>query len=380
MNLLEKFFFWCSGVSTELLLSDACKTEKAKYFWVGTAVFFTGCMAAIAGGFALSFVLKTGDAPLSQNGLLICIFFGIFWWSLIFFLDRFIVASMKKSMSFWKQLLHTLPRMVMAIFIGFVISIPLELKIFATEIDKTLRENQITANRESYLKNGGWEETQAMANAFSGDLSIAEKEVEEAKNLMDAHSPKRCNGTTRDGTNYIYTCESYQNRIDAYNAATERRDNLRTLRNTSLEEIKAKSEELVNQELHFWINERISALYSLPTHTHWFIAILFILIELTPVITKLIMPKWPYDIILEAHEKWVQAESIGKHIDAQKSILQASREMYEIHEETLSEAVNDSHIKKSLISSVTAGDLETAKNLLDKWWKSEVKKVTPKKV
>ena len=79
MNSLEKFFFWCSGANLQILQLPECRSDRSKYFGVDTAVFFTGLFAALAAGFALTFVVRTGDAPLTNQQLLICAVIGLFW-------------------------------------------------------------------------------------------------------------------------------------------------------------------------------------------------------------------------------------------------------------------------------------------------------------
>ena len=57
---------------------------------------------------------------------------------LIFNLDRFIVSTIKKRDSKWKELLQATPRIILAMIIAMVISKPLELKLFEKEINQIL--------------------------------------------------------------------------------------------------------------------------------------------------------------------------------------------------------------------------------------------------
>ncbi len=66
-----------------------------------------------------------------------------FWGLLIFNLDRFIVNTMYsdgKVTIGWQELKSGMPRIIMAIFLGIVISYPLELKIFDDEIQVKIEE------------------------------------------------------------------------------------------------------------------------------------------------------------------------------------------------------------------------------------------------
>ena len=131
---INEFFWLCSGVNRKILRQ--CPTEYAKYAGMGGTIFFTACMAALSGGYAISTVF---------DSTIIAVFFGIFWGMLIFNLDRLIVNTMysdgKVTIS-WQELVSGLPRIIMAIFLGIVISTPLELKIFEDAIDIQIEQDK----------------------------------------------------------------------------------------------------------------------------------------------------------------------------------------------------------------------------------------------
>ena len=53
----------------------------------------------------------------------------------------------------WEELCGGMPRILIAIFLGIVISAPLELKIFNDEIDALLKEDIVNNGEESIKKN-----------------------------------------------------------------------------------------------------------------------------------------------------------------------------------------------------------------------------------
>ena len=136
---INEFLWLCSGVNRKVIRQ--CPTEYAKYAGMGGTIFFTACMAALSGGYAISTVF---------DNTIISALFGIFWGMLIFNLDRLIVNTMysdgKVTIS-WRELVSGLPRIIMAIFLGIVISTPLELKIYEKSI-----ESQIEELKENDLK------------------------------------------------------------------------------------------------------------------------------------------------------------------------------------------------------------------------------------
>ena len=79
----------------------------------------------------ICFPVTIGDVWISTG-------FGILWGLMIFNLDRYIVSSIKKTGSFWNQFFMAVPRLILATFLGIVISKPLELKIFEKEVNKQL--------------------------------------------------------------------------------------------------------------------------------------------------------------------------------------------------------------------------------------------------
>ncbi|WP_177762632.1 DUF4407 domain-containing protein [Flavobacterium sp. I3-2] len=132
MNNIKTFFWWCAGVQKETL--EKYPEEHSKYFSIGATIFFTGLFAAIAGGYALYFIFSG-----SSYAVLYAMLFGLIWGLAIFNMDRYIVLSIDKSKSNFKQFLQALPRIILAVIIGIVVSRPLELKIFDKEIREHLR-------------------------------------------------------------------------------------------------------------------------------------------------------------------------------------------------------------------------------------------------
>lgn len=129
---LNEFLWSCAGVNKEVLRQ--CPSDYAKYAGIGGTILFTALMASFSGGYALSFVF---------GKWWIGMIFGIFWGLLIFNLDRFIVNTMYsdgKVTIGWQEFKSGFPRILMAIFLGIVISYPLELKIFDDEIQVKIED------------------------------------------------------------------------------------------------------------------------------------------------------------------------------------------------------------------------------------------------
>ena len=127
MEKLMQFFWWCSGAHQSTLAKFPA--EHNKYVSIGATIFFTGLFAALSGGYALYFVFS-GDGGAIGYAVL----FGLLWGLAIFNMDRYIVSSINKNASGFKQLLQATPRILLAVLIGIVIARPLEIKVFDKEI------------------------------------------------------------------------------------------------------------------------------------------------------------------------------------------------------------------------------------------------------
>ena len=125
----NQFFIFCSGIDPEIL--DQCPTDRNKYIGISATVFFTGLLALFSGGYALYTVFESWA---------IALLFGLVWGLMIFNLDRYIVSSMKRRGSVFKDISVAFPRLVFAVLLAIVIAKPLELKIFEKEINAELVE------------------------------------------------------------------------------------------------------------------------------------------------------------------------------------------------------------------------------------------------
>lgn len=144
---IQEMFWWCSGADRKLL--RMCPAEHSKYMGIGTVIFFTALMAFLSSLFAISFVFGHKHFDLTTGLTWGCLGFALAWGLMIFFLDRFITNTMysdgKVTIS-WLELRSALPRILISIFLGIVISAPLELKIFDKEV-----ESQLVLQKEAYI-------------------------------------------------------------------------------------------------------------------------------------------------------------------------------------------------------------------------------------
>ena len=139
----KKCMWWCAGADRDLL--TMCPGDHSKYVGVGTVILFTALMAWFSSFIAMRLVFGVANDGIWNLGSLGAAIFALFWGCMIFFLDRFITNTMysdgKVTIS-KQEFFSGLPRITIAIFLGIVISAPLELIIFDKEIKSELRDER----------------------------------------------------------------------------------------------------------------------------------------------------------------------------------------------------------------------------------------------
>lgn len=319
-NPVFSFFSWCSGA--RLYLLKQCPTDYNKFLGIGIIIFLTGIMASLSGGYAFYTVFKS--IPLA-------IAFGTFWGIFIFFIDWYLVSSLKKQNKLHNELLMALPRIVLAVFLGIVISKPLELKLFEKEINLFI-ENQKTEASFDYkgmINDEFAEINQLESNNQQLYSQLLEKEKERNKLFdMTIEEAEGRSVTGRAGKGSVYN-EKKAALEKIENELAEIKNNNTLQINSNLERIAAlkhkrdmrlQKMDKTNDEADGFL-ARLSALGNLSAENRTismvslFIVLLFIAIESAPVFVKLISARGAYDELLEAQE-------FSHHFTMQKNIAQ----------------------------------------------------------
>jgi hypothetical protein len=306
MHGLNSFFIFCSGSDSGLL--KKCPTETSKYVGIGATVFFTGLFAALAGGYALYTVFDNIWAAL---------FFGTLWGLMIFNLDRFIVASMRKEGRTSRELLTASPRIILAILISIVIAKPLELKIF----DKEIQPELIVMEQEKFAV-----QEAKVDSRFRFTQDSLKQELTSIRDAITAQTIKRndlvriaqeeadgTGGSRKKNPGPIYKIK----KADADRADLELQQLIVASKSKTdqLESQIAENDLAIKKEIASWGRKkidgpaaRIEALDRLTAESnamwwaHWFIVLLFIALETSPVFVKLISSRGPYDRLLKMEE------------------------------------------------------------------------------
>ena len=137
--MISSVLLKCSGANMDIL--GLCpKHETTIHAGMGGVIIGTAALAFCSGGFALHTVFGN---PWIAIGL------GFVWALIIFNLDRYIIATIKKTGKFWIEFQSYLPRIVLAVIIGLTISEPLKLELFKSEINEEL--NSKLENKKTIL-------------------------------------------------------------------------------------------------------------------------------------------------------------------------------------------------------------------------------------
>ena len=301
--MLQRFFILCSGADSAIL-KTCSEGEQNKYAGIGATVFFTAVMAFLASAYALYTVFDTIYAA---------IFFGLIWGLLIFNLDRFIVSTIKKRDSIKSELLQATPRILLAVIIAVVISKPLEMKIFEKEINQVLleRKNELTlANKDQIAL-----QYTPTIEKLNQDIATLKSEIDtqeaETNALYDTYITE-AEGTA--GTMLLGKGPVYAEKREKHDAALAELQQLKQVNAEKIVGIETQIADL-NTEYAKTVTDtqpiidgfdglmaRINALGELPWFPSFFIFLLFLAIETSPIIAKLLAPKGEYDIKLEEEE------------------------------------------------------------------------------
>ncbi|WP_430410146.1 DUF4407 domain-containing protein [Kordia sp.] len=319
--MLKQFFLVCSGVDLNLV-RDCSDGEQTKYAGIGATVFFTALMAFIASSYALYTVF---DNPFAAVG------FGLIWGLLIFNLDRFIVSTLRKRENKFDEILQATPRIILAVIIAVVISKPLELKIFEKEINQVLLEqkNELTLENKTQI-----------AQQFTPEIEQIKSEITQLKNdvvtkekeVNDLYETFIAEAEGRKGTELVGKGPVYKEKREKHDAALQELQSLRAetsdklavkeLAITDLVE-KQKTQETNTQPIidgFDGLMARVNALGELPWLPSFFIFLLFLAVETSPIFAKLFTSKGEYDVKLQDAEDAVKTW-VAQKVHQRKTLL-----------------------------------------------------------
>jgi hypothetical protein len=391
MNFINKFFWWCSGAVLPLL--EKSETDHQRYFGMGGTVLFTGIMAAFSGSFAIFMTIQNFYGALIFGGL---------WGLMIFNLDRFIVSIHLRG-NFMEKLAKVWPRAVLAVFIGVVIAMPLELRIFEGEIKTQIAEN-IESKREEARRN--------LDSSARYDTKKQQKEIEKIEADIDkARVRLKEKEKERDQAYKEYIAEAegtggsgikgkgplFREKLGNYNKLdnefkqesgrffnTQKKweDEIDDLKKEikTIDLDKSANSNKYDDELQNYngLLARLEAFGQLTSSSltlffgSWVIRLFIIFIELAPVLMKLLMEKGEYEDKLERvlYEKSIaEKQKISNINDKINTDLKIHATKHQIRLEAEIKA------NESLLNSVARAQAEIASTAVEEWKIKEIGKI-----
>jgi hypothetical protein len=244
---------------------------------------------------------------------------------------------MRKERSFARELLFALPRVILAVIISIVISTPLELRIFEKEIAPELA----IMEQEAYAK----QEAEVRERFAVAELKLRE-ELSQYNHRVDVYRLKRdelvreaqaeadgTGGSKKKNLGPIYKikkADADKAEADLQQVIHQNRpsiDNLRqrifnsdSLRDATLNGLKFTKRD--GPAARMEALERITAQSPAIQLASWFILLLIIAIETTPIFIKLMTRRGPYDNLLAAEEHQFTIQSIERTGEANSSARQ----------------------------------------------------------
>ena len=372
-NVVNEFFWICSGANRHILRQ--CPTEYSKYFGIGGTIFFTAAMATLSGGYAFYTIFDSTK---------LAVVFGIFWGLLIFNLDRFIVNTMysdgKHTIS-WSELFSGLPRIIIAIFLGIVISTPLEMKIFEDRIESQIVKDNI--ERTNITRVAATEGNKPLIDRRD-TLDAERKEIVARLSFANEELKKEAEGSAlsgKSGHGPIYKDkEAYRDAIQTELTQWDEahQEELKEIRNqiavnsTKTNEDISKSNEEKGFCVRYEAFSNIKKENAAVRIVSLFIMLLFIIIETAPTLFKMMIASGPYDELLneEMERKKAQAILNVSHINDD-----ANTQIQIVVEKNKDKLAAEVAANKEILAKIASVQAELLETAIEEWRKEELAKI-----
>jgi hypothetical protein len=364
----NNFLWWCAGAHQSLL--KQFPSEHSKYSGLGGVILATFVLASLSAGYAVYSIF---------NNWIWTILFGLTWGLIIFNFDRFLVSTMRKyGVSKRRQFWMAVPRIALAVLIGITIARPLELKIFEKEIDTKLVENN---HKKMQLNDSLLQlENQALlmtTEAERNRLLTRKHSIEDTLHRLQQAYVREADGTGGSMQRGIQRLtllkqEAYRKALEQYTPELQqldsdirKQDSLLASARVGIEDKRKQYEAITRANVGFLErNKALSDLAGEESSVFWtslLLSLLIILIEVGPILSKLIMPMGPYDIALAKEELLSMAASENDMRKDKELTLEKRRAFYRKQKE----------MSDMLVEKMTSLQQKHIDEELEKWERGE---------
>lgn len=359
-DALSRLLWRCAGADLGLL--ECCpNADRVKYHGLGGIVLATSVLAFFSSSYAFYTVFSPKEVAVFDRAVhwptvVLAVVAGLVWALMIFNLDRFIVSSTGKGDGTEKitgrEFFNAVPRMLMGGVIGVTLSVPLEIRILKTEIDAKLT-HEVNAERDKLNDENRalFKDRRAKVRVDIEEaqkrhderLSYYEKrrlEIKEQRRLLELEAE----GKTASGV--VGRGPAWTDKKDNLDKMEEEFKQEKTSDETKLENWQGDvakwkldlqtidKEESVVQIQNERAAQRIDGLLrriqiaeEIGGPVPWFLRLLLLALELSPIFFKLMMTKGVYDALVENRNLLIKARH-GIETDAELFRGATNREEY----------------------------------------------------
>ena len=216
-NIFYYFFWWIAGAKIQYL--KMYPTEHEKYLHIGMTIFLTWTLATLGGVYAFNIVFKNIN---------LAILAGLVWGLIIFNLDRYMMVTIKKHGNelrrftiaekishFIQELTPTIPRVIIALILGIIITTPLEIYLFKDQINNNMKsiEQRLILKKTAQIHKNYMDKKALIDNEKSNLEKDRDKYIVEKKESIQ-NIDKRIKQLEKLINNYIVKLNKAQKDVD----------------------------------------------------------------------------------------------------------------------------------------------------------------------
>jgi len=305
MNIVARILLYLSKTDRRLigLCSDSAYKTQVSY---GVFVMIVGIFAFVSSSYALRTTLSDSYAVFAVSGV---------YAALVMFIDREIVSATSKG----KGMIAA--RLGLAVFIGLVVSVPIELKLFEKQIVQELKRIQNVDNLP-YLNRRREEEAKYREPRQAKYERIQELEKEagdfqkrKTNELLPSDNQIQgvVKGTGRIGAGPVHrglndqlekTLEQLrQAREDHNKLIVEERDELKRIADEYEKQAIPPADDLLSRYVALGSVKKDPEQGWDAWYMAWGVRLVLIMLELTPALIKMLQEESDYDAMLQANRR-----------------------------------------------------------------------------
>ena len=332
---VQRFLWQWTGANESILKRPECATDRAKYASIGAIVLFISSLASFSFGYAVFVV---------SESIILSVLLGLLWGWGIRSLDRLFIISIKKKYraNLWEHLVGAgsqavtaIPRLGLALVLAMVISKPLELQIFNKELEAEIaRVNELEIQKlRKDLYDDEMRALDTEKQRLENEIKLENDKRKQAYNEFICEAEGKC-GTGKFGRGPVADEKKREiERIDKNIAKLEQQkkeaqkkiDEANNRLNNKIQQLKSKEDGADGILKRIKTLEDLGKEQEVIKQINLFVTLVFVLLEVSPILAKMFSPYGPYDAIIEREEMKTISETARR-------IKESKHELYLLEE------------------------------------------------